>query len=52
MKTIFYIMIVLCMGANFTSCTPDAITNQVEEVATEGDDGEIGGEDDDGTGGN
>ncbi|WP_346882867.1 hypothetical protein [uncultured Algibacter sp.] len=52
MKTIFYIMIVLFVGANFTSCSPEALVDQVEEVAINGDDGEIEEEedDDDGTG--
>jgi len=29
MKTVFYIMVVLFMGVNFTSCTPESITNDV-----------------------
>jgi hypothetical protein len=48
MKSIFYIIVVLFMGANFTSCTPEALVDQVEETATTGEDGEIGGEDEGG----
>lgn len=50
MKILFYLIIVLLMSANFTSCTPEALIDQVEETATTGEDGELGGEDDDGTG--
>lgn len=50
MKTIFYIMIVLFVGTNFTSCSPEAISEDVEQSRTLGEDGELGGEDDDGTG--
>ena len=48
MKSIFYIIVVLFMGANFTSCTPEVLVDQVEETATTGEDGEIGGEDEGG----
>jgi hypothetical protein len=50
MKSIFYIVMVLFLSANFTSCTSEALTDEVEEVAIVGEDGELGGEDDDGTG--
>lgn len=45
MKTVFFLMTILFLGVNFASCTPEAITEQVEELATEGEDGELGGED-------
>lgn len=49
MKTIFYIMIALFMGANFTSCSIDNL-EETEELhtdvlATEGEDPEIEDED-------
>jgi len=54
MKTVFYILIVLFMSATFTACTTDNISDNVdlstEEVATEGDEGQI--EDEDVGGGN
>ncbi len=44
MKTIFYILIALCMTASFTSCTADSITDNSEitpeEVATTGGHGQ------------
>ncbi len=49
MKTIFYILIALFMGTNFTSCTTDSLAETEElhtnVVATEGEDGEIEDED-------
>jgi len=51
MKTLLYVIIVLFVGVNFTSCTPEEVlTDQVEQTKTTGEDGELGGEDDDGTG--
>ena len=41
-------LMILFMGANMISCSPQALTDEVEEVATEGEDGEIGGEDEGG----
>lgn len=41
-------MTVVCLSMNFASCTPEAITEQVEELATEGEDGEIGNEEEGG----
>ncbi len=38
------------MSANFTSCTPTALTEQVETQNTGGEDGEVEDEDDDGSG--
>ncbi|GAA4272059.1 hypothetical protein GCM10022258_13530 [Aquimarina gracilis] len=48
MKTIFYILIALCMTTSFTACTTDSIADAVEpsteEVATNGD-GHVADED-------
>ncbi|GAA3520492.1 hypothetical protein GCM10022393_38410 [Aquimarina addita] len=52
MKTIYYTLIVLFMGANFISCTTDNITDteeiQLEEFKTTGEDGEYEPEDEGG----
>jgi len=41
MKNVFFIIVLLCAGFSVTSCTPEEIVDQVEELATEGEDGEI-----------
>jgi len=50
MKTILYVFMALLMSASFTSCTADSITEEVQTQSTQGEDGEIEEEDDDGTG--
>ncbi len=49
MKTVSYILMALFIIASFTSCTADAISDNedisVEQVATEGQDGQIDPED-------
>ncbi len=52
MKTIFYTLVMLFMGATFTSCTADNISDNVdasvEEVATNGEHGHVEDEDEGG----
>lgn len=52
MKTVSYILMALFITASFTSCTADAINDNedisAEQVATEGQDGQIDPEGDDG----
>lgn len=51
MKILLYVMICLFLvGGTLTSCTPTPLTEQVQDVATEGDDGAMGEGDDDGSG--
>ncbi len=49
MKTLFYILIALCMTTSFTSCTADTIADNeapaIEEVATTGENGQMEEED-------
>lgn len=52
MKAVYYLLIVLFIGVNVTSCTTDSITDtesiQLEELATEGEDGHVEAEDEGG----
>ena len=50
MKYLFLILVALFTSYSFTSCTPEAFNEQIELSPTEGDDGEVEDEDDDGTG--
>ncbi|MBL0685785.1 hypothetical protein [Aquimarina mytili] len=49
MKTIFYILIALCMTTSFTACTADNIADNeapaIDEVATTGENGQMEDED-------
>ncbi len=52
MKTLFYILIALCIITNLTSCTADSIAENepqlIDEVSTTGENGEVDGEDEGG----
>lgn len=52
MKNVFYILIALFITASFTSCTADAINDSedisAEQVATEGQDGQVDPDSDEG----
>ncbi len=55
MKTIFYILTILFISANFTSCTDDSLAETEslyvdEVVATTGEDGGMTDQDDDDSG--
>ena len=49
MKTLLYTIVILFAGLNLTSCTPEEITEEIEQNSTVGEDGDVGEEDDDGT---
>ena len=41
MKKLLYLFTLLFIGANYTSCTPESISDQAQEQACCGDDEEI-----------
>ncbi len=54
MKTIFYILIALCMTTSFTACTTDSVEDNLaittDEIATNGQDGTVDPDEDVGGG--